>query len=269
MKFRHASLFSAALAALSPASVSAVVYSFPFSVFQPVGTQVGGKDGWTVIGDSTYTPTDANGLSLTSTLNGSTCAALGGYYYAANPAETPIYLTHSASTWLESTSFAVTFAIQGAVEGDERPGRDGFGFTLQNDNRDNLLTISLAPAASPSLRYQVLYTVGAGSPQAAKNGADDMYIDVNGLYSLDLKFTENGANPTFSATVTGSDVQTFNGTATGLGSELVGNMGALWNVIDNGNNIILFDNIAIVPEPSTSLLAGLATIGLLRRRRRA
>ena len=96
-----------------------------------------------------------------------------------------------------------------------------------------------------------------------------MFMFHNGLYSLGLGFTPNGANPSFSATLTGSNAQTFSGVATGLGSSTIGRVGMEWNLVGDGaNNGIIVDNISLVPEASTSAVICLAGLALSFRRRR-
>jgi len=263
------------LVAFTPAVASAFVTTFP-PVQYPLGSEVAGSNGWTIndSGDG-----GAGYLSFVTTLNTSAAAALGGWYnIPAAAAPTTVYLSQSTPGELQFVNFATTFAISPSTEFNQ--GRDGFGFSLRDSDDANLLTISLVPAASPSTKYQVYYTVGAEASQAAKNGLDDMFIEVSGLYTLDLAFTPNGANPTFSGSVVGSNTQTFTGTATGLGSAALATFGAEWNVLPQnwvgdpaenlgglGDNFLVFDNVSLIPEPSTALLAGLASLGLLRRRR--
>jgi hypothetical protein len=271
MKYNQSVVLLGAFAAFLPASVSAFVTTFPYATFAPgndVGAQIGGKDGWYVTGDSLYNPLDDRGASYSNYLNTSLGAQLGGYFIVPEPGDNTISLMHSTFEGLQYASFSVKFALQPSNEG--QPGRDGFGLTFRNGDDENLLTISLTPDNTTVEldSFQVQYTVGAGSMKPAKDAnGDNMFIYYNGQYTLSFAFAQNGANPTFSATVAGSNSQTFTDVATGLGSEVIESMGAVWNVIDSGNNGIIFDNVNLIPEPSTALLAGLASLGLLRRRR--
>lgn len=283
MKFSRNNLLGLLLLA-APSSASAFVTSFPLSVFAPleqiddppapmtndVGAQIAGKDGWT-INDPDYNVTDTRGLSYSNFLNSSLGAQVGGYY-AVPVANSSIYLSHAATVGLQSSSFDVDFAIQASNEAN--PGRDAFGFSFRGASNENLLTISFVPYTSPTYplddAYQVRYTVGAlGTVNAQDGNGDPMFMFHNGFYSLELDFTPNGANPTFSATLTGSNPQTFSGTATGLGASSIARVGAEWNLVgDGGNNGLIFDNISLVPEPSSSLLICLAGLGFVSRRKR-
>ena len=220
-------------------------------------------------GDIYYNPTDSRGLSYSNVLSEDIAAEIGGYYDRPGSGST-ISLYHAAPGELQYLSFTVDFGMQKSVY-PLAGKRDGFGFSFHDDNDANLLTISLVPAVSTlNNSFQVCYTVGAEPMAQAKDAnGDNMFVYYSGLYQLKLDFTPNGANPLFSGTVTGSNTQTFTGTATGLGSKHLLNFGAEWNVTDVGNNGMIFDNLSVVPEPSSALLFGMAGLGLAMRRRRA
>lgn len=282
MKFSRSIVFSGIFLAVVPLSASAFVTTFPLGTFAPVGTEIAGKDGWSISDpgfDGLWSQVpDGSGsafpLSFSNTLNSSVCAELGGFKdapLAASP--TSVFLSHDAAGELRYTSFSIgAFAIAGSTE--VYPNRDGFGFALRDSGDNNLISVLLVPVTGGAGdAYRVAYTVGAGPVvNAADSNGDPMYIYQNGLYSMSMTITPAGINPTFSATISGSSSQTFTGIATGLGSASVSRFGALWNVDPPigsvpGDNGILFDNLSVIPESSTALLAGLASLGLLRRRR--
>lgn len=269
----HASkILLGAVVALLPASASAfLTATFPSGTYGPAGTQIAGKDGWTLTGDNLYNPLDDNGSTYSNYLDGSLSATIGGYYVTpASPGDldATVSLNHTAVVGLQYLHFYADFAIQSSNE--DSPGRDGFGFSFKDASNNNLFTISLVPVASAlNDAFQVRYTLGGDPQQNAKYGTEDMFIYHNGNYFVDLKFTENGDNPTFSATIIGSNTKTFTGTATGMGSAQVETFGAEWNVIDGGSNGLIFDDLNVIPEPSSSLLLCLAGLGLISRRRRA
>lgn len=261
--------------------LSAFTTSFPASTFPTQGMEVAGVDGWTI-----NDPGANNGTGLNSTMSFITtlddgvkpaselpAAALGGWNDtpAAN-APTTVFLSHAAPTSLQYAQFSTDFVIAASTN---YPGRDGFGFSFRDSADNNLITISLVPAASVNNdTYQVSYTVGANPTLNAKENITglDMYIEENGLYSLELGFTANGANPTFTATLFGSNgSQSFSDIATGLGVAMIDRFGVEWNTIagEEGDNYIIFDNITLVPEPSSALLFGLGVLAFAARRRRA
>ncbi len=278
MKFCHLSLFIGVLAAFVPASGSAFVATFPSAgagLFKPQGADVNGIDGWTVGVDGA--PSD-NGaipgghLAWVSTYLSSTAVALGGVYnYPATASPATVLLSHAAPGELQFADFSVKFNIQPSTENTDPAFRDGFGFTFRDKDNLNLLTISLVPVVSDAMdAYQVCYTVGAGSRTAAQDGNNDpMFIYQYGPYTMNLTLLANGANPTFSGTVIGTNTRTFTGVATNMGATSIARVGAEWNVTDAGDNYIVFDNISLIPEPSSALLFGMAGLGLALRRRRA
>jgi len=278
MKFCHASLFLGVLVAFVPSAGSAFVATFPSGppgFFTPQGADVNGIDGWTVgvdgaPGDSGALP--GGHLAWVSTYLTSTAVALGGVYnYPATTLPATAFLSHEALGELQYATFSVKFDIQPSTENTDVTFRDGFGFSFRDKDNSNLLTISLVPVVTPAMdAYQVCYTVGAGSQTAALDGNNDpMYIYQYGPYTMNLALLANGANPTFSGTVIGTNTKTFTGVATNMGSTAIDRVGAVWNVTDAGDNYIVFDNLSLVPEPSSALLLGLTGIGLALRRRRA
>jgi hypothetical protein len=268
-------VFSTAFVCLLHSPASAFVTTFPVGTYTPLGSEVAGKEDWTISdpGSDLNSDTNPDGfLSFVTSLAGSRAAAIGGVYNIPEATlPTTVFLSHGAPAPLQYTSFSTDFAI--ASSDEEFPGRDGFGFSFRDVGNNNLLTISLVPVASvDNDAYQVRYTIGANAQQNAMDVNDDpMFIYHNGLYSLDLLFTPNGANPTFSATITGTNSQTFSDVATGLGSSNISRFGAEWNVLPGqaGTNHLVFDNVSLIPEPSSALLIALTGLGFVTRRRRA
>lgn len=272
MKFSNSLKVAGVISALAPLSASAFVATFPLGTYAPggdVGAQIAGKDGWNLDGDSLFNVSDPRGLSYSNFLGASLGAELGGYYGVADP-NASVYLWNTVAGGLEYTSLSLQFAIQGSNE--LNPGRDAFGFSFRDSLNNNLFTISLVPVASlTNDTFQVRYTVGANPTLNALDvNNDPMYIGQDALYSLNLSFLTNGLNPTFSATIVGTNSATFTGTATGLGASSTGRFGMEWNLDGDGaNNGLIVDNITVVPEPSSMLLLGLAGLGLVSRRKRA
>ena len=262
-------LAAALLACLSPSAV-AYTTTFPVATFAPLGSQIAGKDGWTIsdpgadsspvfpLSYSTYLPDKV-------TLKNSVAAELGGYYDPPPaPSPTTVFLSHDAAGQLQNTSFSVDFAVQGS--GEPYSGRDGFGFALRDAGDHNLLSVVLIPVTGGSGdAYQVAYAVGSAAAINAHDANSSLiYVHQSGLYTLSLNLTPNAANPAFSATITGTNSQTFTGTATGLGSAVVGRFGALWNVTDAvaGNNGLIFDNVAVVQGSAAPALPLILTLTL-------
>jgi hypothetical protein len=255
-----------AAVALTPVVSSAFTATFPSGTFT-VGAEVAGTDGWTI---NDAGQGGAGFLSFVTTLNGDTAGAVGGLYNApAAAAPTDVYLSHAAPSALQYTTFSVDFAIVGS---SGVPGRDGFGFSMRDAVDGNLLTISFAPVANVTNdAFQVKYTVGNTTFNAQDGNGDPLIIFQGGEYNLSLAFAAT-TDPTFSATITGGvNSASFTGVATGLGAAQIASVGAVENTLtgQEGDNYLVFDNLSIIPEASSSLLLGFGALGFLTRRRRA
>jgi len=259
--------------ALLPVASFGFTTTFPASTFDN-GTEVQGKDGWGISDPGSDLDGDSipdGYLSFVTSLNGSAAAAVGGYYNAPLvPAPTTVFLSHAAPSDLQFTTFSASFDIAGSDE--FAPGRDGFGFGFRDSSNNSLFTVSFVPVGGASAdTYQVTYKVGNTSFDALTGTGGNIIIHANSLYSISLAFSPAGANPTFTASISGTSTTTFSGVATGMGSAQVARFGAEWNTIagQEGDNYLVFDNVTAVPEASASLLLGAGAIGLMARRRRA
>lgn len=272
-------LFLLPMAILLPLSGvgSAFVATFPDDTFAPGGDPIAGVDGWEINDDGF---TDGDLLSFTATYpGGSNAAGLGGYNDGPTDSGATVYLSHASYSHLSTTNFTTDFQIVNSDTGGPYPDRDTFGFALTDISKQNLFSILFVPTTqfNPQTNavedaYRTYYKVGAAPEVVATTaGLGNVFVFPGGGYSLSLVFTPNGANPTFTATVSSPlpSSLSFSGVATGLGSAEVENVGALWDTVaDGGDNYLVFDNVAVVPEPSSSLLAGAGLLGLALIRRR-
>jgi hypothetical protein len=219
---------------------------------------VAGQDGWT-INDSTPD------LSFFASYNFTDAAALGGYY--DDPALTNVTLSHGASLPLVQTSLGMDFAIVPSTV--SFPGQDAFGWSFFNALGNNLLSIQFEPDNIDPTLLNVTWTTGAGAATSTV-----LAIEYNGPYKLNVDFTTlGGSNAGFTASITSSNSVSFNGTLPGLAGETVASFGQ--NFVKKGasagDNYMIIDNLAVVPEPSTGLmvLAALAIPLTVRRRKSA
>ncbi|MFC7338125.1 PEP-CTERM sorting domain-containing protein [Haloferula chungangensis] len=275
----------------SSASLQAFTTDFPSSTFgiPDVGipgaddppAPIAGVDGWT-INDSGAD--GGNGLTWLSTVDGANAAKLGGNYEA--PTAQDVYLTHAVEGFpIEETIFQVDFTI---VDSNENFNRDGFGLSLGTSGLGETIGLNFLPvfdAIENVNAYHVEYSVGGVSQgDLVSDYGYAFNIFPSSLYTLNLSFTANGANPSFSGAINGvdalgnpfflpfSDVE-----MNGMGGRAVDTVSAVWNVDQTpnavnglgGDNLIAFTNLSVVPEPSAMLLGGLSLLGLMRRRRQA
>jgi len=275
----HRFLVTAGLAVLA-LPVSGATLTDDFSGFPTTpGTQIAPGGGWSInqaLGTEFGTG-DEGPLSFISSLGVPTfgnSGALGGAIDTPDPGST-IYLNRSLDTPLDSFGFSLDFAIAAASAN----GEDNFGFAVRDGSNNNLFSINFERVPMDT-DFQVTYTVGGGSPTAAMDTlAQNVFIDINGLYSLDVTITPNGANPEFMAILTGTNTVTFEGDLTGLGGEDIASFGAEWvtdsnpdadgdlTFGDRAQDYLIFDNVSAVPEPKVALLGALGFLALLRRRR--
>lgn len=204
-----------------------------------------------------------------------------GYVDPVSPAIP--YVSHSASTPMVDTvgdmnaSFSALFQVQDSDSGfgGGSADRDSFGFRLQNSSGDNLFSFILTPFsqnATPESNTNFntySWSTGVGAPTVVLSG---LAAQENNAYTFTVNFFDaGGGNVGFNANINNIDM--FSGTLAGLGGQTISNFGAFWNTTtgtaDPGSNFMLFDNVSLVPEPSSALLGLLGAAFVFGRRRRA
>jgi hypothetical protein len=244
-------LFTLALTGIS----NGAGYSTNFNSGYDNSQAVAGQNGWT-INDAT---TD---LSFFVTYNTTDAGAIGGYY--TSPALGNVRLSHSLSLPLTQTSLGADFAIVPSTVAF--PGRDTFGWSVYNGSGLNLLTLQFEPDSLNQTLLNVTWSTGAGS--ATSTG---WAVQYDGPYSLQIAFSSGpGSDAAFTATLSGSNTISFNGSLPGLANETVASIGQhfVQKGAAAGDNYMLFDNIAVVPEPSTAAMLLGFLVPLAARRRR-
>jgi hypothetical protein len=278
MKSRSVLACIGTLLAIVPISASAFTTSF--TSYTP-GTEIAGSNGWSInnagadsstffsLSYGAWMPYKGNAGDLRR------AAELGGWQDSPLADPNPVILSQSQEVAgeLKNVSFSVDFSVRTNTGDFAGTPRDAFGFSLLGAASANLVTILLNPEDGGSGdAYRIGYTVGSGAFVPAEDANHDpLYAHASSYYTMALNFLTGGTDPTFSVLITslgsGQGTMTFGGTATGLGSATMDTFAAVWNVNGGGDNGMTFDEITVVPEPSTALLAGLASLGLLRRRR--
>jgi hypothetical protein len=264
--------------------VQAAIYSNDFNSYAP-GTFVNSLSGWNLEGAS------LSSVAIISTSPFPFPATSGGraiHFGFQEIDSTSAYLYRNSGSSLVGnplgyTEFQAVFTVQDSVElfsdppdpplpdGTGTP-RDTFSFTFRGASDQNILTISLTPTAQssdpdlpPNRTDQFSWTsdfAGGNSNIGSLN---------EGQWStLNVTFTPSGADVEFSAKF--QNVEFASGTLVGAGSQILGEYGMVWDPLDpnnEGSNILIIDDLTLVPEPSSALLLGLAALGFVTRRRRA
>lgn len=219
-----------------------------------------GQNGWG-INDSTID------LSTFALWNGSYAGYIGGTYSA--PAILNVDLTHSFDAPVGGTVFDVDFDIEASSASN--PNRDSFGWSFKSGATD-VLRLAFEPGLPT--RLEVAWYDNANVRHVLTPISQDIFY--GGKYHLNVSFSTSGADALFSATLTGTNSFSWNGTLLGAGSSYLTAFGADFNVLgatgdDAGNNFMIFDGLSIinpVPEPSSAFLGAAFAAGLLLRRKR-
>jgi hypothetical protein len=242
------------------ANLNAASYSTNFNSYS--GPEIAGTDGWG-INDATV------GLSFLVNWNGSKAAALGGL--VDSPSASTVGLNHAYTDTFGNTSVAFNFTI--VDSSDTYPDRDTFAVSLYNGS-GNLFKILFTPNSQtgtpdsdPNAQWNLSYVAGAGPTVSLTQGVLE-----GGTYSLSLLLSPNGSSTNFNLTVSGGTTANRTGTIAVNPSSATTNFGVLWTPTSGpsnaGSNYFLFDNLAVVPEVSSSLLFCFTGLGLVARRKR-
>jgi hypothetical protein len=233
------------------------------------GVDLTGKDGWVIdaanapgVGSQT-TPSQLSTFVQLVSGSGDTWGSLGGQWAAPNT--TSVELSHSATQPLYNTFFSVDLDIVPGAIGT----RDKFGWSFKNSSSSDLMRVAFEPGNASHM--QVFWYDGAGAPHILGPVGQD--IAYNGIYNLSVNFNGlSGSDLTFTATIAGSTSYTWGGTLTGAAGANLASINADFDATGTaanaGTNYMAFDNLLLVPEPSSMLTAGLALLGLTTRRRR-
>lgn len=262
------------------ASAQAASYATDFQDF-PLGDINGRKD-WSV--DDPRTDI-ANVIQWGPSGTQNKAASIGfGYkdeFDNFMPTYSTVNLTHAYGGQFVSndnvgTSVNLNFGIEDS--GTAFPNRDTFGISLTTTGGANLFKVTFTPTtqvADPSVSpplgvWAVTYTVGGGSPSTTGWGVQEG--DSN---SFVLNFTAAGATTNFSLTINDHN---WTGDALISPTAVIDNFNATWkpfkdptvpgNADQAGSNALIFDNLSVVPEPSSALLICLAGLGFVARRKR-
>ena len=248
------------------------------------GQDLAGQDGWQIIGASS-----SNGPSLVTDSFLGGLQGQGGAFGFQEITGTTSYLYRNYDELLVGnpagyTSFYVSFRVQDSTT--TYPNRDTFGFAFRGTSGEDILTVRMAPTTqstqpqnplNPTNNRENRFSWSSDYSVLDQSNIGTLFeYDPNppnlNLYSdISVLFTPSGVNDVAFSVVIGGN-PAASGVLTGIGAAELDTYGFLWEPLDPfdvGANQLLFDNLAIVPEPSSTLLLGIAGLGLALRRRRA
>lgn len=258
------------LAGAQAATVS--TYDQDFNSYGVNLSDVAGQDDWTINNTTdqySYVYTTFAAFGYGKAIN------LGDASGVATPPTPPttVTLSHSYVGVMGGLELQFEYAILDSFA-DGFYNRDKFGVSV-TVGATNLLEISFEPRVAqpvdPTLDAHALWDVNYTS--AYGSGTLNMAFEENGKYNFVLVAspTLDGLSTSFTLSLDGGNTLSDSKTLTGLHPlTQTDTFNINWaNVGSNafGSNVIAMDNLNIIPESSTALLAGLASLGLLRRRR--
>jgi len=251
----------------------------PWSAIDGVspGDDVNGIDNWT-INDTTdqFSQVAYSNINPSIPTNFSQVLNLGGST-DLDPIGSSVVLSHPSVGTVGATHLIFDFVLFDSFDID--PARNEFGVSMSNGG-SNIFGISFVPdpldvgienPSSDEARWNIYYQVGNAATVPLNLSVFEL-----SQYRLDLSFNPNAGNPAltdFLLSITSAVPNSLSDGALALSMSPTAVTDALnvsWSESPSssyGSNSILIDNLSLVPEPSSTLLAGLAALGLLRRRR--
>lgn len=253
------------------------------------GTILSNQPGWTSSDSNQADGVENLQSSFFPGTTGNNVGIIGGFYEDGGSLITPssrsIFLNANVTA---TPSMAYPFLrfrwLQNISNTDQDNGkRDSFGWTVRSGST-SLLSLISDPTSSSSDFLRVKGYTGGPDGSLLGGGFTPNIATLNRGQSYAFEIVVNPTSWTWSAKVSGSftaDYESISDWATiiqnaamgGSAGSSINGFAATWitqdsNPTNAGRNVMAFDNINIVPEPSTLSLLTFSSLALLAARRR-
>ncbi|MBB5350820.1 hypothetical protein HNR46_001054 [Haloferula luteola] len=166
----------------------------------------------------------------------------------------------SAAGTMSGYSLSMNFGILDNTS-DPYTTRDSFSIAVTDSTTATLGMLSITPTVGDVNLWDLSVVGGTGS----------VTVDVNSGYVLFITFLDDAVKFSYGSAASGVGSIEIGEVAASVsgdfGSLVLTHTPDASEALGTSANALIFDNIAVVPEPGTALLCGVAALGLMRRRR--